>query len=110
MAIEHFGNKLRFFPHRAGLEIEGQQVASNLLDHVAAGSTRTSGRWFAFSTTQQASETVAVNASQAWESNGRRGYRGYLQLTKTGGGPVPSGSRGKDWTERMPGIIAGMVW
>jgi len=38
VAIEHFGNKLRFFPHRAGLEIEGQQVAPNLLDHVAAGS------------------------------------------------------------------------
>jgi hypothetical protein len=35
VAIEHFGNKLRFFPHRAGLEIEGQQVAPDLLDHVA---------------------------------------------------------------------------
>jgi len=35
VAIEHFGNKLRFFPHRAGLEIEGQQVAPDLLDPVA---------------------------------------------------------------------------
>jgi hypothetical protein len=35
VAIEHFGDKLHFFPHRAGLEIEDQQVAPDLLDHVA---------------------------------------------------------------------------
>ena len=110
MAIEHFGNKLRFFPHRAGLEIEGQQVAPNLLDHVA--------RWLDSNLRQvvcvfhhtaslrSGSRECFPGMGKQWSSRLPR----LFAIDKTGGGPVPSGSRGKDWTERMPGIIAGMVW